>query len=223
MQQGVGLRLAQLQILEEVEQETHFVEREADDIDLKGDCDDDLQSKFAASQHTGDLAILVVRTAINAVGNQHGLALFQTPHRPRMGQPAIAGGDAVGIDFFGPFRLRNLVGGANTAASPFGFRLVSFLAAGLLPLLFGAHRKRFLDLGWARGAGQLLLQFRDPLLKFCVALLGGLQFTLQSPDQIDQPIGIDPPGAQVFLELLNHVHPRFLDTSVNRGKASFTE
>ena len=58
MHQGVGLRLAQLQILEKVEQETHFVEREADDIDLKGDGDDDLQGEFAASQDAGDLAIL---------------------------------------------------------------------------------------------------------------------------------------------------------------------
>jgi hypothetical protein len=178
MQQGVCLRLAQLQILEEVEQETRFVERQADDIDLKGDGDDDLQTELAAAQHAGDLAILVVRTAKNAVGNQHGLAIFQTPHRPRMGQPAIAVGDAIGIDVFGPFRLRDLVSGADTATSPFGFGLASLLAAGFLALLFGAHGKGLIDLGGPGSARQQFLQFRDPLLQFGVVLLGGLQFML---------------------------------------------
>src|SRR5262249_8456992 len=140
------------------------------------------------SQHAGDLAIVVVRTAINAVGNQHGLALFQAPHRPRMGQPTVAVSEPVGIDLFDSLGLRDFVGGADTAASPFVFALAALPAAGLLPLLFGAHRERFSDLGWPAGAGQLLLEFRDPLLS-------GLQLPLQAGDQIDQPLGVDPASA----------------------------
>src|SRR5580704_7737444 len=202
MQQGVRLRLAQLQILEKVKQETHFVEGETNDIDLKGDGDDDLQSKFAASQDAGDLAILVARTAKHAVGNQNRLTIFQPPDRPRVGQPTVTRGDAVGIDILGSLGLRDLVGGANTAASPFVFALAALLTACLLTLLFGAQGKRFIDLGWPGSARQQLLQFLDPLLQFRVALLGSLQFTLQSPDQIDQPIGIDPSAADIFLQLL---------------------
>jgi len=47
----------------------------------------------------------------------------------------------------------------------------------------------------------LLRKFRDPLV-------GGLQLPLQGPDQIDQPISIDPAGAEVILELLDRVHTR---------------
>ena len=84
MQQGIDSRLVQFQVLEE-EQLTNFVEREAEDIDLIGDGDDDLYPEFTASEYAGDLALSVVRTAKNAVSNQHGPAIFQPPNRPRMG------------------------------------------------------------------------------------------------------------------------------------------
>ena len=96
-------------------------------------------------------------------------------------------------------------------------------AASLLPLLFGTHRIGFLKFGCPRGSGQLLLQLGVALLEVCDALLGGLQLTLQSGEQIDQPMGIDPSAAQVFLELLDDVHTRFLDNSARRGKISCTE
>ena len=168
---------------------------DGNDTEVGGAGDDDLQGEFAASQDAGDLAILVVRAAINAVGNQHGPAIFQTPHRPGMGQPTIAVGGASGIYLFGPFRLRDLVGAANTAASPFGFVLAALLAAGRLAFLFGTQGKGLSKLGWPGRGRQLLLQFRDPLLKFGVAVFGSLQFTLQSRDQLDQPMSIDPAGA----------------------------
>ena len=142
MQQGVGLRLAQFQVLEEVEQETNFVEREADDIHLVGDGDDDLHTEFTAAEYAGDLAILVLRAAINAVGNQHGPAIFQPPHWSSMGQRTVALGDVVGIDILGPFRLSDLVCGANPATSPFGFAFAALLASGILALLFLAQGKR---------------------------------------------------------------------------------
>ena len=223
VQQGVGLRLAQLQILEEVKHETDFVEREANDIDLKGDGDDDLQGKFAAAQHTGNLAILVVWAAVNAVGNQHGPALFQTPDRPRVGQPAVAALDPVGIDLLGPFGSRDLVGGADTPAPPLVGAFAAFVAACLLPLLFGTQRKGFLELGSPGGGGQLLLEFGVALLQFGDSLLGGLQLTLHGHEQIDQPIGIDPAAADIFLELLDHVHACFLADSAACGKTSGTE
>src|ERR1700681_4168960 len=97
-QQGIGLRLAQLQVLEEVKQEADFVEREADDIDLKGDGDDDLQTELATAEHTGDDAILVLGAAKDVVGNQDGPAIFETPHRARVGQPAVAWGNPSGIN-----------------------------------------------------------------------------------------------------------------------------
>ena len=60
MQQGVGLGLAQLQLLEEVEHQSGLVEGEADDVDQVGDGEDNLQGKFAVAEHTGDLPVLVL-------------------------------------------------------------------------------------------------------------------------------------------------------------------
>src|SRR5580704_18142942 len=116
MQQAVGLLLAQLQVGKEVEQQNCLVEGQADDIDLKGDGDDDFQGELAAPQDTGDLAIAVVRATKNAVGNQNGLPLFQTPDRPGVRQPTVARVNSVGIDVLEALRLGDLVGGADTAA-----------------------------------------------------------------------------------------------------------
>src|SRR4051794_15447462 len=78
MQQGVGLGLAVLEILEEVQHQTDFVEGQADDVDEVSKGDHDLQGERATSQHAGDLALLVVGAAKNAIGNQHSAALFQS-------------------------------------------------------------------------------------------------------------------------------------------------
>src|SRR3954468_23977392 len=223
MQQGVGLCLAQLQVLEEVEHETDLVERQADDIDQIGDGDDDLQGEFAAPEHARDSAIAVVRAAKNAVGNQHGPAAFQPPDRPGVGMPAVAALDPVGIDILGPFRLGDLVGGADTATASVGFASASLLAAGLLPLLFGAHREGFIELGCPGGSGQLLLKLGVAVLELGDSLLGGLQLTLYGRDQIDQSIGVDPSAEYIGLELLDGVHTRFLADSADCGKTCFTE
>jgi hypothetical protein len=55
--------------------------------------------------------------------------------------------------------LGDLVGGADTPASLFVFAFASLLATGLLPLLFGTHRKGFIDFGCRGGRAQLLLEF----------------------------------------------------------------
>src|SRR5436305_9819463 len=177
-----------------------------------------MQSELATDKNAEDFDILVVGSAINSIVNYHGSALFQPPDRPRVGQPTFTLLDAFGIDLFDPFGLRELVGGADTPTRAFVFTPASLLAASLLPLLFGTHRIGFLKFGCPRGSGQLLLQFGVALLEVCDALLGGLQLTLQSGEQIDQPMGIDPSAAQVFLELLDDVHTRFLDNSARRGK-----
>src|SRR5258708_21797792 len=70
MEQSVGLRLSQFQVLEEVEDETNFVEGQAHDIDLIGDRNDDLHAEFAAAQHVVYLAVLVVRSSIALVNYQ---------------------------------------------------------------------------------------------------------------------------------------------------------
>ena len=82
LQQRVGLRFAQRQILQELQQQTDFVEGQADDINEVGDLDDDLHAEFTAAEHAGNLAIVVLGAAIDLVSDQDGPALFQTPHRP---------------------------------------------------------------------------------------------------------------------------------------------
>src|ERR1700720_1424813 len=55
--QRVGLRLAETQVLEEIEEMTDFVERQADDINQVGDLGDDLQTVLATAQYAGDLTV----------------------------------------------------------------------------------------------------------------------------------------------------------------------
>ena len=111
--------MPQLQVLEELQHQTDFVERQADDIDQIGDRDDDLQAELAAAQHAGNLAVLVLGAAIDFVGDQHRSAVFQTPHRPRVRQLAILFGHAFGKDLLGALGQLELVGGGEPAASTF--------------------------------------------------------------------------------------------------------
>jgi hypothetical protein len=50
-----------------------------------------------------------------------------------------------------------------------------------------------------------------------------MHLPLHGGEQIDQPVGIDPSGADVFLELLDGVHTRFLTNSADCGKTSCIE
>ena len=55
-------------------------------MDLIGDGNKDLQTESPApSQGPGNLAVLVVGTAIYFVGNQHRSAIFQPPDRTGVG------------------------------------------------------------------------------------------------------------------------------------------
>src|SRR5205085_11160073 len=128
-----------------------------------------------------------------------------------------------GLDVLSSFRLGVLVGGADTATASFVCALASLLAAVLLPLLFGAHRKGFIELGCPGGSGRFLLKFGVALLEFGDSLLGGLQLTLYGRDQIDQSIGVDPSAEYIGLELLDWLHTCFLADSADCRKTCFTE
>ena len=94
MQRRIDLRLAHLQVLEEAEEEADFVERQADGVSQKGDRDQDLPAELATADDAGDLAVAVARTAVNAIGDQHGPALLQPPNGTGMRELAIAFADA---------------------------------------------------------------------------------------------------------------------------------
>ena len=50
-----------------------------------------------------------------------------------------------------------------------------------------------------------------------------LQMPLQRHNEIDQPLGIDPPGAHVFLEPFHLVHSQFIPQPPTSCSASFRE
>src|SRR5450432_1868536 len=205
MKQRIHLGLAPLQILKEAEHEADFVEGQTDDVDQMGDLDDDLQAELAAAEHTRDFTVLVVRTAIDAVGDQNGSVPIQAPDRSRVRQMTFALAHAIRKHIFRAFGLGDLVGRgeATTPALPFVLALLS--AACFLPLLFGPHGERLVKLGSCR-ASELLLEFRD-------ALLRSLQLALLSQNQIDQSIGVDPTLTKVFLELLASIHSQSITDS----------
>src|SRR5215471_10521332 len=57
VQQGIGLRLVQPQVLEEVQQGADLVEGQTDDIDEKGDLQDEFDAEFTAAQDPGNSSI----------------------------------------------------------------------------------------------------------------------------------------------------------------------
>jgi hypothetical protein len=51
-----------------------------------------------------------------------------------------------------------------------------------------------------------MLEFGDVLLELGGELSSGVELTLDGREQIDEPVGIDLPGADIFLQLLDRVH-----------------
>ena len=84
LQQRVRLCFTQRQMLQELQTETNLVKGQAHDINEVSDLEHDLHTEFAAAEHAGNLAVLVVGTAKDVVGDQDRPALFETPHRPRV-------------------------------------------------------------------------------------------------------------------------------------------
>ncbi len=204
VQQGVGLRLPQRQVLEEVHQQAYFVEGKADHVHLVGNGQHDLRPELAAAEDARNLAVLVLRAAINVIGHQDRLAVFQPPCHPRVRQPAICLPHPSREDFLGSHGLSDLLSRANPSARP----LLSpppLPSSRLLPPFFCLHRERLRNLR-RRAALQLTLQLFVPALK--------------GHNQIDQPIGCDPPRMNIFPELLN-IHATLIADFPKSGSASF--
>jgi hypothetical protein len=119
---------------------------------------------------------------------------------------------AFGKTLLGTFGPLEFVGGAEPAAATVARQFVLVALATLpLALLLSAHRKRLLDLtrtpgGWRRGIRRLLFKLLDPLLGRFKFLPGRLELPLQHPNDVDQPTNVDPPLANVLLELLDGIH-----------------
>jgi hypothetical protein len=79
LQQGVGLRLPQFQVLEEVHQPAHRVERRPDDVHLIGDGQHDFRPELATAEDAGDLAVWTVRAAIDSRGHEHRSGVISAP------------------------------------------------------------------------------------------------------------------------------------------------
>src|SRR5450432_3779154 len=85
-QQAIRLSFTEFQILQELQGQTNFVKGQPHDINEVSDLNDDLHAEFAATEHTGNLAVLLLGTAIDLISDEGGTTVFQTPHRPSMRQ-----------------------------------------------------------------------------------------------------------------------------------------
>ena len=213
--------LLEAQVLEEIEELTDFVERQADDIHQIGDLGDDLQAVLAAAQHAGDLAVAVAGTAIDLVRDQDRSTVFQSPHRPNMRQATRVRRDTLGKNGFGSLSLRDFVVGGDATASSLGLAVASFLAASLLSLFFRPSREWFVELRRRRGHRIVSegLQCVGSVLR-CVGC--GREFTARVRDQIDEPFGADPPLFQILFERLDGIHtPSILANPADLGEHRF--
>src|SRR3954462_9094709 len=159
VEQRVGLRLAEAEVLEEIEEMTDLVERQADDIHQVGDLGDDLQPVLAPAQDAGDLAIPVAGATIDLVRDQHRSTAFQAPHRPNMRQATGVRRHTLGKNGLGSLSLRDFVVGGYATASSLWLALASFLAASLLSLFFRSSREWFVDLRRRRAIALFLKVF----------------------------------------------------------------
>ena len=119
-----------------------FVERQPHYLDQVGDGNHDFQTEFTAAQNSGNLAISTAGTAINFVGDQHGAALFHTPHRSRVRELTNARIEAFGVNFLGAFGFGQLFRRGQAAPPSLWLLGAFFLAACLLSLFFRFDGKR---------------------------------------------------------------------------------
>lgn len=220
VQQGIGLRLVQPQILEEVQQGADLVEGQTDDIDEKGHLQDEFDAEFTAAQDPGNPSIAVIGAAMDVVSDQHRSAIFQSPHGTDVRCSAVAWVNAFGENVFVPARLGDFCRAAKAAASAvFLPRRFLGVAAGLLPLFFGAQGKWLFDLSrdCRCGPADLFLKFFDLSLEFFDSLICRLELALRGGDEVDQAIDVDSPLAYILSELLDGVHA---DTLANRPSRS---
>src|SRR4051812_39540532 len=218
IQQRVGLRLAEAEVLEEIEEMTDFVERQADDINQVSDLGDDLQAVLATAQYAGDLAVPVAGATIDLVRDEHRSTVYQAPHRPDMRQATGVRRDTLGENGRGSLSPRDFVVGGYATASSIGLALASFLAASLLSPFFRSSREGFVDLR-RRRAVALFLEVFDASVQLANALVRGFKFTAQVHDQINEPFGADPPLSQILVERLDDIHtPSMLANPADLGE-----
>src|SRR3954471_15981729 len=118
IEQRVGLRLAEAEALEEIEEMTDLVERQADDVNQVSDLGDDLQAVLAPAQDAGDPAVPIAGATIDLVRDEHRSTVFQPPDRPNMRRTTRVRWDTLGEDGPGSLGLRTfVVGGYATASS----------------------------------------------------------------------------------------------------------
>src|SRR3954447_4415364 len=221
IKQRVGLRLVEAEVLEEVEEMTDFVERQADDINQVGDLGDDLQAVLAPAQDAGDLAIPVAGATIDLVRDQHRSTAFQAPHRPNMRQATGVRRHTLGKNGLGSLSLRDFVVAGYATASSLWLALAPLLAASLLSLFFRSSREWFVDLR-RRRALALFLQVFDASVQLFNASVRGFKFPAQVRDQINEPFGADPPLSQILFERLDDIHtPSILANPADLGEHRF--
>jgi hypothetical protein len=92
------------------------------------------------AEDAGDLAVLIPRTAMDFIGHEHRLAVLQPPCRPRVRQSAVSFPSARRNDLLGPHCLGDIFRGRCSPAAR-SFSRSPLLSAGLLPLLYRAHRE----------------------------------------------------------------------------------
>src|SRR5208283_1721581 len=149
--------------------------------------------ELATTEDAGDLPVLIPRTAIDFIGHEYRLAVFQPPYRPRVRQSAVFFPHPRGKDFLGTHGLGDLLrtGGPPGLWPPLS--LPSLLSSRLLSSCFCLHRERLRNLR-RRWDAQLLFQLLDPLFR-------RVQLPLRGHDQFDQPTDADFPRLNIFLEL----------------------
>jgi hypothetical protein len=75
VQQAVRLGFPHVEVLQELQGQTSFVERQPQHVHEVGDLDDDLHTEFTTAQHAGDPAVLILGAAIDCISDQNGPAI----------------------------------------------------------------------------------------------------------------------------------------------------
>ena len=209
MEQAIGLRFAEIQVLEETEEFTDFPEGQTDGVNQMGNGQENFNAEFAAAENPRNFAVSIVWSAVDFVGDEDCLTGFNPPDRPDMGQVAQVGSDAPGEDFFSSFGLLDFFSCADASAPFIALRFFTFgLATFLLALFFGPRRIGLIKL--CRGGTDLFFQFGNALLR-C------LQFLLQGGNEIDQPTGVDPSLPHILFQFLQFFHvPGNIQTRASR-------
>src|ERR1700722_11592389 len=99
MEQAIGLRFAEIQVLEETEEFTDFPEGQTDGVNQMGNGQENFNAEFAAAENPRNFAVSIVWSSVDFVGDEDCLTGFNPPDRPDMGQVAQVGSDAPGKTF----------------------------------------------------------------------------------------------------------------------------